>query len=39
MVSAIPMTSLSNDILSIFKRAFKLPDELITKPGKVILGN
>ncbi len=37
-VTAIPMTSLPRGILNIFRRAFNLPGELTTDPGKVLLG-
>ena len=38
-VTATPVSSLSRGILNIFKRILNLPDDLITNPGKVILGN
>jgi uncharacterized protein involved in outer membrane biogenesis len=36
-VSAIPVTSLSRGVFNIFKRAFTLPDKMITDTGEVIL--
>lgn len=38
-VSSIPETSLSSGIYNIFKRTLNLPDKMITKPGKVFMGN
>jgi uncharacterized protein YhdP len=37
-VSTLPRTAISSGILNIFKRAFELPNAMITQPGKVFLG-
>jgi uncharacterized protein involved in outer membrane biogenesis len=38
-VSTIEMSALPRGVYNIFKRAFNLPETLVTEPGKVILGN
>ncbi|HEY6008117.1 MAG TPA: AsmA-like C-terminal domain-containing protein, partial [Geobacteraceae bacterium] len=37
-VSAIPSTSLSRGVSNIFRRAFNLPEEMVTEPAKVFIG-
>jgi len=37
-VSAVPVSSISGGVTNIFKRILKLPAELVTKPGEVIIG-
>jgi hypothetical protein len=37
-VSSLEMTALPRSVFNIFKRVFRLPDTLITEPGKVIMG-
>ncbi len=37
-VSAIPVTSLTRGVFNIFKRAFSLPEKLITELGEAIMG-
>jgi uncharacterized protein YhdP len=37
-VSAIPVKSLTRGVFNIFKRAFSLPEKLITEPGEVMMG-
>jgi len=38
-VTALPMGSITDGVHDVFKRAFNLPEKLITEPGNVLLGN
>jgi uncharacterized protein YhdP len=39
IVTTLPMDSITTGVHNIFKRAFNLPEMLITEPGNVLLGN